>query len=205
MIRTNLPSAYLRLESTMCAATVSPGAVSVTMTALPSSRPIPKGPWESASISSVYGIFALVCGIARKTETLDPSAEYIAGGMMMEARDDPRLQKAIDEFNQQLFFECHETLEEIWIEEHGSDRKFYQGIIQIAAGYFKWQQGVPAGAIKLWRSGLEKIAPYEPVYLGVELEGLARSVKVNLKELESFQGAGETSPSLNVPQLRRVI
>ena len=33
----------------------------------------------------------------------------------MEAQDDPRLQKGIDEFNQQLFFECHETLEEIWV------------------------------------------------------------------------------------------
>ncbi len=122
----------------------------------------------------------------------------------MEARDDPRLQKAVDEFNQQLFFECHETLEEIWLEDHGDDRKFYQGIIQIAAGYFKLQQGVPAGAIKLWRSGLDKIAPYAPVHLGVELEDLARAVKVNLQELEQVQNAGESCPSLDVPLLRRV-
>ena len=57
---------------------------------------------------------------------------------VMEAQDDPRLQKGIDEFNQGLFFECHETLEEIWQEDHGEDRLFYQWIIQIAAGYFKW-------------------------------------------------------------------
>ena len=53
----------------------------------------------------------------------------------MEPQDDPRFLKGIDEFNQQFFFECHETLEEIWLEEHGEERKFYQGIIQIAAGY----------------------------------------------------------------------
>ena len=64
---------------------------------------------------------------------------------IMEPQDDPRFLKGIDEFNQQLFFECHETLEEIWLEEHGEDRKFYQGIIQIAAGYYKLQQGVPVG------------------------------------------------------------
>ena len=63
----------------------------------------------------------------------------------MEGQQDPRLQKGIEEFNQQLFFECHETLEEIWLEEHGEDRRFYQGIIQIAAGYYKLEQGVPAG------------------------------------------------------------
>ncbi len=64
----------------------------------------------------------------------------------MEAQDDPRFIKGIDEFNQRLFFECHETLEAIWLEEHGEERRFYQGIIQIAAGYFKLEQGVPAGA-----------------------------------------------------------
>jgi predicted metal-dependent hydrolase len=122
----------------------------------------------------------------------------------MEAQQDPRLQKGIDEFNQQLFFECHETLEEIWLEEHGEDRRFYQGVIQIAAGYFKWQQGVPAGALKLWRMGLEKIEPYGPVYLGVDLTSLADVVKEHLQELESAQEKGSEWPSLNFPTLYRV-
>jgi len=121
----------------------------------------------------------------------------------MEAQDDPLLQKGIEEFNQQLFFECHETLEEIWLEERGEDRKFYQGIIQIAAGYFKLQQGVPAGAIKLWRTGLEKIEPYSPVYLGVELASFSAAVKRNLDELEMVQKTGAASPTLTPPMLCR--
>jgi uncharacterized protein len=121
----------------------------------------------------------------------------------MEAQDDPRLQKGIEEFNQQLFFECHETLEEIWLEEHGEDRKFYQGIIQIAAGYFKLQQGVPAGAIKLWRMGLEKLEPYSPVYLGVELASFSAAVKGHLDELEMVQKTGMASPPLAAPTLCR--
>ena len=121
----------------------------------------------------------------------------------MEAQDDPRLQKGIEEFNQQLFFECHETLEEIWLEERGEDRKFYQGIIQIAAGYFKLQQGVPVGAIKLWRMGLEKLEPYSPVYLGVELASFSAAVKRNLDELEVVQKTGMASPTLAAPTLCR--
>jgi predicted metal-dependent hydrolase len=122
----------------------------------------------------------------------------------MEVQDDPRLQQGIDEFNQQLFFECHETLEEIWLEERGEDRKFYQGIIQIAAGYFKLQQGVPAGAIKLWRMGLEKIEPYSPAYLGVELASFSAAVKRNLDELETVQKTGSDSPAVAAPTLYRV-
>jgi uncharacterized protein len=122
----------------------------------------------------------------------------------MQPQDDPRLQKGIDEFNQQLFFECHETLEEIWLEEHGEDRKFYQGIIQIAAGYFKLQQGVPAGAIKLWRMGLEKIEPYMPVYLGVELASFSAAVKENLQELESLQNTATDSRTVTAPTLCRI-
>jgi predicted metal-dependent hydrolase len=122
----------------------------------------------------------------------------------MEAQDDPRLQKGIDEFNQQLFFECHETLEEIWLEEHGEERKFYQGIIQIAAGYFKWQQGVPAGAIKLWRMGLEKIVPYGSTYLGVNVGTFAEAVRENLADLEAAQQSNTDWPTLNIPTLYRI-
>jgi len=118
----------------------------------------------------------------------------------MEAQDDPRFLKGIEEFNQQLFFECHETLEEIWLEDHGDNRRFYQGIIQISAGYFKWQQGVPAGAIKLWRMGLEKIEPYGSIHLGVNIEALAGAVKKNLTELEACQETG-AAPTLDIPSI----
>jgi hypothetical protein len=103
----------------------------------------------------------------------------------MEPQDDPRFLKGIEEFNRELFFECHETLEEIWLEDHGEVRKFYQAIIQIAAGYFKLQQGVPAGALKLWRTGLEKLEPYGPIFLGVNVESLADAVRDHLARLEA--------------------
>ena len=115
----------------------------------------------------------------------------------MEPQDDPRFIKGIDEFNQGLFFECHETLEEIWLEDHGDDRKFYQAIIQIAAGYFKLEQGVPAGAIKLWRTGLEKLEPYRPVYLGINADALGSAVKEHLQQLEG--DPQKTLAALNPP------
>ena len=123
----------------------------------------------------------------------------------MEANLDPRLRKGIEEFNQGLYFECHETLEEIWLEDHGKDREFYQGIIQIAAGYFKWEQGVLTGAIKLWMSGLQKLERYGPAHLGVELGSFVSGVKENLKQVEAAHQKGENPPDLTVPILSLVL
>jgi uncharacterized protein len=120
----------------------------------------------------------------------------------MEAKDDPRFLKGVDEFNQELFFECHETLEEIWLEDHGDDRKFYQGLIQVAAGYFKFQQGVPAGALKLWRTGIEKLEPYRPIFFDIDLDALISAVKKDLENLERVQSSGPDS--LTPPKISRI-
>ena len=74
------------------------------------------------------------------------------------------------------------------MEDHGEDRMFYQGIIQIAAGYFKLQQGVPVGALKLWRTGLGKDSqPYAPVYFGINVDSLIACRQSHLAELGSDQ------------------
>ena len=120
--------------------------------------------------------------------------------VLMQAQDDPRFLKGIQEFNDGLFFECHETLEEIWLEDHGEDRKFYQGIIQIAAGYYKLEQGVPAGALKLWRMGVEKLAPYSPAHLGISVDALIEAVEANLSEL-AVNETSQATPAIQPPSI----
>jgi predicted metal-dependent hydrolase len=122
----------------------------------------------------------------------------------MSYENDPRFLKGVEEFNQQAFFECHETLEELWLEEHGEARQFLQGIIQIAAGYFKLQQQVPAGAIKLWRTGMEKLTAYQPVYSGMNVEALTQRVQLNLANLESAQRRGLAPPVLELPSIQLI-
>jgi uncharacterized protein len=121
----------------------------------------------------------------------------------MEPQDDPRFLKGIQEFNERLFFECHETLEEIWLEDHGEDRKFYQGIIQVAAGYFKLEQGVPVGALKLWRMGLEKLEPFGPIHFGISVDALVQAVKENLAELDASQQSG-TAVAIDPPTIHLI-
>ncbi|MCL6609076.1 MAG: DUF309 domain-containing protein, partial [Geminicoccaceae bacterium] len=48
----------------------------------------------------------------------------------------PQLVQGVDEFNRGAYFACHETLEELWKHERAPVRDLYQGIIQLAVGYY---------------------------------------------------------------------
>jgi len=119
----------------------------------------------------------------------------------METSRDPRLSKGVDQFNRQLFFECHETLEEIWLEDNSEDRLLYQGVIQIAAGYYKWQQNVLGGAMRLLQSGLDKITAYPPDHLGLDLGKFIEDVKAHLTEIEDAYKNQRKLPNLRPPTL----
>jgi len=115
---------------------------------------------------------------------------------------DPRFVKGVTEFNQGLYFESHESWEEVWREENGEEKLFYQGLIQVAAGYLKWEQGVLRGSVKLWHAGLEKLEGYKPSYLGVDLDSFLREVNGNLKVVEAaLQKEAGDPPELKVPVL----
>jgi len=70
------------------------------------------------------------------------------------------LRQACDEFNSGRFFECHETLEEIWQEEPGPVRDLYKGLIQAAAAFVHVTRGNAAGAARLLRTSAGYLAPY---------------------------------------------
>jgi hypothetical protein len=122
----------------------------------------------------------------------------------MKEQLDPRLLKGVREFNLGRYFECHETLEEIWMEDNSESRRFIQGLIQIASGYLKWEGQVPRGAIKLWRAGLEKIAPYAPRHMRIDLGEFIFHVRADLTAVEAAMEAGVALPSIDPPKLRFV-
>lgn len=70
------------------------------------------------------------------------------------------LQKACDEFNTGHFFECHETLEEIWQEEQGQVRDLYKGLIQVAAAFVHIGRNNHFGANRLLTTALGYLEPY---------------------------------------------
>ncbi|OGU15117.1 MAG: hypothetical protein A2076_14295 [Geobacteraceae bacterium GWC2_53_11] len=64
-----------------------------------------------------------------------------------------QLLQGIREFNLGEWYECHETVEDLWIGESGEMRDFYQGIIQIAIALHHWRNGNFGGAVSLLTGG----------------------------------------------------
>lgn len=94
--------------------------------------------------------------------------------------------KGIDEFNRGEFFECHEYLEEAWMQEPRRVRFLYQGILQVGVGFYHQQNGNWRGATGLLRNGTARLKEFEPETLGIDVAKLIRECERCLKELEEL-------------------
>jgi predicted metal-dependent hydrolase len=110
------------------------------------------------------------------------------------------LAKGIAEFNSGRFFECHDTLEELWLGTQGPARAFFQGLIQIAVGFYHINQRNLRGGENQLDKGLQKLAAYGDFYGGVELAPLRSEVQSWLDRIrceEALEG-----PAANRPRWR---
>ncbi|HPM82129.1 MAG TPA: DUF309 domain-containing protein [Candidatus Anammoximicrobium sp.] len=117
----------------------------------------------------------------------------------MESAADPRFLEGIACFNRRAFFGAHEVWEEIWREEQGPARRFYQGLIQLAVCLHHFGNGNTRGAKKLYFTGSDYLQPYRPAYLGIDLDGLLSGMEVCCRALLDSADAipqGKLDPNL---------
>jgi predicted metal-dependent hydrolase len=100
----------------------------------------------------------------------------------------PGFAEAIAQFNSWRFYDCHETLEDIWRETgpKGDDStlaNFYQGLIKAAAGYHHLLRGNYNGVMKVLGGVPRLLAPYRPATLGVDVDALVAAVEATLARL----------------------
>ena len=84
----------------------------------------------------------------------------------------PGLLAGIAQFNAGAYWECHETLEELWRVEPDPVRYLYQGILQVGVGFYHLRRGTYRGAVNKLTGGLAYLAPSEPACLGVDVARL---------------------------------
>ena len=77
--------------------------------------------------------------------------------------------KGVDEFNRGYFFECHDTLEEMWTGLRGPARDFFQGLIQVSVAFYHLDNGNRAGAASMLQRALKRFAAYPDRYFGFDL------------------------------------
>ncbi len=106
------------------------------------------------------------------------------------------LEKGVAEFNGGRFFEAHDILEDLWRETRGPARAFFQGLIQIAVGFYHLNNGnIPGGQSQLSK-GLENLGGYGDRYAGIELAILRHEVREWLEKAHSGRNLHATIAEL---------
>ena len=95
-------------------------------------------------------------------------------------------QLGIQQFNQRQFYECHDTLEAIWIEAPEMDKRFYQGILQVAVACHHLSNLNIRGAIILLGEGVRRLSDYQPDYHKVDVTQLLEDSVSLLQTLQQL-------------------
>ncbi|PQP80196.1 DUF309 domain-containing protein [Paenibacillus sp. PCH8] len=81
----------------------------------------------------------------------------------------------------QDYFECHEVLEELWLERERDS--LYKGLLQIAVGLYHFRNGNLRGGVMMLQSSIDLLESYPSKTLGIELGALVQEVRDLVKEL----------------------
>ncbi|MGA7937285.1 MAG: DUF309 domain-containing protein [Kovacikia sp.] len=111
----------------------------------------------------------------------------------------PEFWQAIDQFNLRQFYACHDTLEALWMEAMEPEKRFYQGILQIAVALYHLENENWRGAVILMGDGMNRLRDYQPAYGNINIKEFLSQTSHLLKIL---QQVGPEQVSTVIQQLR---
>jgi predicted metal-dependent hydrolase len=87
----------------------------------------------------------------------------------LTAEESAAFDKGVSEFNTGYYFECHDTLEDMWAGLRGPSREFFQALIQVSVAFYHLSGGNRAGAESMLRRALKRFERYPDRYFGFDL------------------------------------
>jgi predicted metal-dependent hydrolase len=112
-------------------------------------------------------------------------------------------QNGVEEFNAGRFFECHEILEDLWHGIRGEARDFFQGLIQVAVGFYHLDNGNRIGSRSQLEKGLARLEAYADSYMGIAVDEFRRETARWLARIIAGQEIGGHVHDL--PKLRKSV
>jgi len=110
-------------------------------------------------------------------------------------------------FNEQLYYEAHDVLEEVWLPIRGQEQaKFYQGLIQMAGGFVHLQKNRLGPAARLFALALANFQDYPDHHAGIDLTVIRNLCRDTRKAiLDSGEAVNpwsrEKAPQLTLPSM----
>ncbi|MFI5184556.1 MAG: DUF309 domain-containing protein [Vicinamibacteria bacterium] len=102
--------------------------------------------------------------------------------------------KGVAEFNAGCFFECHDTLEDLWTGIRGPSRDFFQGLIQVSVAFYHLTNDNFAGAESMLNRALKRFEKYPARYFGFDLEAHRAELRAWLDRLHQEDAGAEAAP-----------
>jgi len=106
--------------------------------------------------------------------------------------------RGIQLFNHEEFYDAHEVWEDVWREAHGREKKFLQGLIQVAVAFHHHSTGNVTGARSLLGRAGKNLADYPEGFLGIGVPALLESLAM----WQAVLSSGGTKPAF--PQLQMI-
>lgn len=105
-------------------------------------------------------------------------------------------------FNEGKFWHSHEAWENVWIQRAEDERLFFQGLIQLAAGYHQiFGKKNPQGAVNNFDKAHPKLEVFVPEYLGLSVSPLLKFIEQGKKAIAQMSVGEEFDYNL-VPKLQ---
>lgn len=99
------------------------------------------------------------------------------------------LLRGVEQFNAGYYFECHDTLEELWSGLRGGQRDFFQGLIQVAVAFYHLGRGNEIGATSMLERALARFRGYPDRYFGFDLETHRAELEGRLAAIRDGRGS----------------
>ena len=101
---------------------------------------------------------------------------------------DSRYLEYIELFNVREFYDCHEVLEDLWLDDWGDRKKFYQGLIQFATAFYHLYRRNMSGCEKLLASSKAYLSRYPDFFEGLDLAEIRKVIHYWQHKLAARRG-----------------
>ncbi|MGB7748836.1 MAG: DUF309 domain-containing protein [Verrucomicrobiia bacterium] len=115
---------------------------------------------------------------------------------------DPHYLGYFDCFNRGLFFEAHDVLEELWLQDkNGPNGAFYKGLIQLAGAFVHLQKDRLRPAAALFKLALTNLEKYPREHERLNLADVCQLIQKWLGSVGSAHFGNNPLTDSNAPQL----
>jgi hypothetical protein len=100
-------------------------------------------------------------------------------------------QEGMKQYKAMDYFEAHEAWEDLWSDYYLEDKKFVQGLIQLAVSFVHIGNGNLNGAKSLLRKSKEKFQEFSAVHRGINVSVLLNQIEMVRLTYDSLNNPSE--------------